>query len=128
MGNLGYHVSEGEWIVTEKPVEKPATQQYVFQVAEQSENIESPFDKSLAYLSYYVMVFTAFCAFIPLQTASAMAMAHDLIVPDFLLSPPSHSIKVEKPVQSLSGIVIPGGKIALRGTLDAVSNPALLPN
>lgn len=122
MGNLGYLVADGEWIVPDKSVAKPVAPQLRFVVAESPTQTEAPIDKALAYISYYVMVFVASCVFIPLQTASAMAMAKDLIIPDFLTSHSTQYVKADQPLLRQGNIFVleigPAVGIELRGTVN----------
>lgn len=51
--------------------QKPGMPQIRFVTAEEPVKTEGAFQKTLCYASYYVMTFTAFCAFAPGQVAHA---------------------------------------------------------
>jgi len=55
--------------------------------------IDTSIDKALAYISYYVLVFTAFCIFMPTPTANALTLVKGAALSPFVVQarsmPPS---------------------------------------
>ncbi|MGI9401713.1 MAG: hypothetical protein ACR2O0_10700 [Rhizobiaceae bacterium] len=72
MGRLGFPVQQGVWV--RKPKIKP---EFVI-VDGMDPKQESTLDKFLAYTSFYVLLFAAFCAFLPAQTGTAFAYVKEL--------------------------------------------------
>ncbi|MEM7462587.1 MAG: hypothetical protein AAF362_07880 [Pseudomonadota bacterium] len=72
MGRLGFPVPQGVWV----PRQKVRTQFVI--AGETDEDQEKPVDKVLAYTAFYVLLFAAYCAFLPVQTGSAFAYVRDL--------------------------------------------------
>ena len=83
MGKLGFPVPQGVWVHKHK-------QRPQFVIAGESDSLqERTLDKVLAYSSFYVMLFAAFCAFLPAQTGTAFAYVKDLN-PLPAISSPTH--------------------------------------
>lgn len=95
MGRIGIHVTPGEWN-PEAGRRPQAKRGLVAQMRTELANAaamaeaaqpvptarrERGFDKALAWLSYYSLVFVAFCIFMPGLTQETMAAARDLAAP-----------------------------------------------
>lgn len=72
MGRLGFPVSQGDW------VHKQNNHSELVIADETDPKQERTLDRVLAYTSFYVLLFAAFCAFLPAQTGTAFAYVKEL--------------------------------------------------
>lgn len=73
MGRLGLELSNKTWLSNpNKPVTEKLSLRDLPIVVEEEVVEDSAVDSVIAYVSYYILVFVAFCAFMPSETAYAV--------------------------------------------------------
>lgn len=81
MGRLGLELSKSTWLSNPKnQAPKKLSLKDVPMVVEEGVEEDSAVDSIIAYVSYYVLVFVAFCAFMPAQTAYAVGYTKYAII------------------------------------------------
>ena len=87
MGRLGLIMTNASAISSDVVKAKPEVSfRDLPMVMVEEKAVDRPFDKALAYLSYYVMVFVTCCVFIPTHTSGAVAATFDLVADTIVMA------------------------------------------